>query len=300
MIWSTSFILMDRSVAVFSPVATSLWRMFFAAIVVTVIALIRKKSLSLPRKFWLPVALIGGLFYVIPNVIQPYVMSQGLDHGVMGSIVVFVPLMTILVSIPILKVFPSSRATLGVLGGLVCFGVLAFDSESRGVDRWLVILALGAPLFNALSNTLYKKFLQGFPVLPMTVWTQVAGCVTMLTISLATDPAGIIGMGETANPHNVSWMTAAISVLLLGVFATGIALMLFNFIIVREGPLFAGMVTYVVPLGAIIISSLDGEQVNSLQISAVLGALTMVALVQYRGASSRIPALQTASTGDVD
>jgi hypothetical protein len=65
-------------------------------------------------------------------------------------------------------------------------------------------------------------------------------------------------------------------------------MLLFNHLVVHEGPLFAGMVTYIVPLGAVAWSWVDSGHVTTLQLVALGGVLAMVALVQYGAARPRI------------
>jgi drug/metabolite transporter (DMT)-like permease len=67
---------------------------------------------------------------------------------------------------------------------------------------------------------------------------------------------------------------------ILGAVGTGVAVLLFINLVVKEGPLFAGMVTYVVPLFALMWGAADGETITSRQLLAMAGVLSMVALVQ--------------------
>jgi len=60
-------------------------------------------------------------------------------------------------------------------------------------------------------------------------------------------------------------------------------------LIVTKGPLFAGMVTYVVPTLALVWGALDGEVITSRQLLAMAGVLSMVALVQFGGAEGAKP-----------
>ena len=55
----------------------------------------------------------------------------------------------------------------------------------------------------------------------------------------------------------------------------------FNKLIHDRGPLFAGMVTNLIPAGAVIWGWLDGEQVSTRQIAALAIILPMVVLVQF-------------------
>jgi len=50
--------------------------------------------------------------------------------------------------------------------------------------------------------------------------------------------------------------------------------------ILKRGPLFAGMTTYVVPVLSLLWGLLDQERISTQQIAAIAGVLAMVALVQ--------------------
>ncbi len=81
---------------------------------------------------------------------------------------------------------------------------------------------------------------------------------------------------------------------MLGVLGTGLATYGFYRLIQRHGPLFAGMVTYLIPLGAVAWGWLDRERVTGLQVAALVGVLAMVLVVQYRAAAGPRPGLKTA------
>ncbi len=61
-------------------------------------------------------------------------------------------------------------------------------------------------------------------------------------------------------------------------------------LIKTQGPLFAGMVTYVVPVLALFWGQYDSERLTPLQLAAITGVLIMVALVQWGAAD---PSSQT-------
>ncbi|MDB5391370.1 MAG: protein of unknown function transrane, partial [Planctomycetaceae bacterium] len=97
----------------------------------------------------------------------------------------------------------------------------------------------------------------------------------------------LCGADPTTAPETSSfpWLPL-LAVLLLGTVGTGLANWMFNRLILQQGPLFAGMVTNLVPLGAILWGWADHEQVSALQIGAMLGLISMVALVQTGAAKS--------------
>jgi len=79
--------------------------------------------------------------------------------------------------------------------------------------------------------------------------------------------------------------------MLLGMVGTGVATVLFYRLIQERGPLFAGMVTYVVPAEALLWGAMDGETVTRWQIVALGVIFLSVALVQWpASAKSNKPA----------
>ena len=73
---------------------------------------------------------------------------------------------------------------------------------------------------------------------------------------------------------------AVACLLVLGPIATGLGTFLFYRLIQGHGPLYAGMVSYVIPCVATLLGLLSGETITLGQLVAVAGALGMVALTQ--------------------
>ena len=70
--------------------------------------------------------------------------------------------------------------------------------------------------------------------------------------------------------------------LLLGVVGSGVSTMAYIWLVLKRGPLFAGMTTYVVPVIALLWGTLDHEAISGQQAMAIAGVLGMVALVQTK------------------
>jgi drug/metabolite transporter (DMT)-like permease len=193
--------------------------------------------------------------------------------GFIGMMVSFVPLTTIVVSVPMLGVYPTPRQLAGVVGGLLCMSVLFADSMSRNMPAADFWLALSVPLTYALTNTFIKQRLAEVPSLALAAAIQATTAYLLLPLML---------LPSEQLRWNDELAAAVLSLFTLGVFGTGIALFLFTKLIQDQGPLFAGMVTYVVPVGAILWGWVDEEVVSPRQLVALAGIFAMVALVQYR------------------
>jgi drug/metabolite transporter (DMT)-like permease len=57
---------------------------------------------------------------------------------------------------------------------------------------------------------------------------------------------------------------------------------MFLLMVQKKGPLFAGMVTYVIPVIAIIWGWLDSEYISPMQLAAMAGIILSVALAQSK------------------
>lgn len=92
--------------------------------------------------------------------------------------------------------------------------------------------------------------------------------------------------------------SAIVFLVLLGVVASGVSTMVFVWMVLRKGPLFAGMTTYVVPVLALLWGTLDSESISPMQATAIVGVLVMVALVQT-GTKRASEVVEPAAAGDM-
>ena len=277
-VWGSSFILLERVTHVFAPVEIGIARMLSGAVVVGAFWWLRRKEFSLQRRDWINMVAAALLFTAPPQVIQAYVVSQGYGHSFFGTMVAAIPLLTILVSVPMLGILPTVRELVGVLGGLVCMWLLVDDGVHRGMSLGLLALTFAIPLTSALSNTFIKWKLPHVPAAPLTTTLLVAASLALLPLQLSTPALEAMHINGPASAPVTP--LAILYLLLLGVVASGISTMVFIWMILKKGPLFAGMTTYVVPVLALLWGTVDRETISTRQMVAIAGVLAMVALVQ--------------------
>jgi drug/metabolite transporter (DMT)-like permease len=277
--WSISFILMKKAGVAFSPAAIAAGRCLAGAAVLGFLWAVRDRQWNLRWRDVpaMAVVVIAGCAW--PYFIQPYIINQRAQGSAfMALMVSFVPLLTILISIPVLGVRPTARQSLGVVGAILCLGVLLGDGLSRQIPLTDLALALTVPLGYAFTNTIIRRYLMHLTPLLITLATFVISAVILLPLALLTP-------GPDPGP-DVDWTKALMALSFLGTVGTGLATLLFNKLIREHGPLFAGMTTNLVPIGAVLAGWLDREHVTSWQIAALIGILAMVTLVQFRSASA--------------
>lgn len=281
--WGASFILMDRAALALGPVAIGLGRLLGGAAVVGLYCLWKRQWTALTRADWGHIAVVALLANAVPFVVQPYVMNQAGEHAYFGLLVTLVPIATILISFPMLGIRPSRRQLIGVLGGLACAILILVDGDLRGISRTHLALAMSVPISYAVGNTYIKWRLDHLPAAPLTLLFLATGGAMLLPLQLSPDALHAMALAGPARPEN--WPVAVAAMSVLGIIGTGIAVLVFIHLVKEQGPLFAGMVTYVVPLLALFWGQYDQERLTPLQIAAGAGILVMVALVQWRAAA---------------
>ena len=161
--FGSNFILMDRATRWFGPFEVGFGRVASAAVLLGLLwATIDRRQ----RLAWRDVPAILGvglLANAYPYVVQPTLIGSGFGHSFFGMTVAFNPLLTILVSVPMLGVRPSARQMVGVLGGLGFIFLLMYDGNLRGIHVGMLAMAVTVPLSYAIGNTWIRRSLNDTP-----------------------------------------------------------------------------------------------------------------------------------------
>ncbi len=268
-VWGSSFVLMKWADDSYDPLSLATYRLIGAAVTLYICRLFVKEKTTFPKKDIGPLFLLS-VSTIIPFAVQPFLITK-YGSAFIGMMVVFVPLSTIIVSIPLLKRYPAKREVLGVLGGLGFSWLIVNDGMERNVTLIDFLLAFSIPLSYALGNTYTKKRLSHLKSLDLSLGIMVFSAIMLWPFATYFEEIHV----------NDQFNEATSYLLLLGIFGTGIPIVLFYYLINKKGPLFAGMVTYVIPIGALVWGAATKERITDLQIMAIAGLLLMVALVQW-------------------
>lgn len=279
LIWGSSFILMKKASLAFSPLEVGAGRVLGGAAVLIAIWMLKRFPTALKRGDWVTLAFVAATGMAWPYCVQPWLVERH-GSGFIGTTVSFVPLLTIAVAIPLLGEWPNRRQLIGVLGGLACMGVLTKDGFDRQVPAADLLLAGTVPLCYALANVCIRRQLRHVASLPLSTLMLCFASAMLLPAALAAD-------SPATSSERLPLAIAALAI--LGVAGTGVGTLIFNKMVLDQGPLFAGMVTYLVPVGALVWGWLDEERVTLLQAFALAGIFAMVALVQYGAAGKQSP-----------
>lgn len=270
LIWGSGFFLMKKASLVFGPLTIAALSTIGGSLVLWSFWLIRRRKWRLHRRQILPLLFISLSGYMYTYAMQPFLIDR-IGHGFIGMLVSLVPMLTVIVSIPLLTVFPSRIQLAGVMIGLFCIALMMIDGLNRDVEPVILAFAVSVPLFYAICNTLVQRHFSDIPPVVLAALFMTGAAIALTPLSLIFE--------EIRGSDGILVAVAAIGV--LSIFARGFAMLFFYKMIQGKGPLFAGMVTYVIPVEALLWSWIDNERVTPLQISAIAIVLLMVGIVQW-------------------
>jgi drug/metabolite transporter (DMT)-like permease len=172
---------------------------------------------------------------------------------------------------------PTARAIGGIFCGFVGVLLIArpWNAHAAGVDLQGVFYMAAGSLSVGCSFVYARRFLSGLDISPLALSTWQIGFALVL-ISAVTDFHGMTRVtGDTR---------AALGLVLgLGLSGTGLAYILYYFIVGRLGALAASSVTYVPPVVALLIGlTIAHEPMRLLNLLAMAAILGGVYLLQSR------------------
>ncbi len=277
-VWGASFILMKKADVVFGPVSIAAGRVIGGTFCVAFVWYIyhRRRLWPILRRNILPLLVIAVVGYVYPFIMQPHLIGKYQDSSFFGMMICLMPLMTIIVSIPILRVYPNIWQVIGVAGGLA--GILVLMGEgaiNRNISSVDLVLAASVPLLYSISNVIINRWLSDLSTIALTYCAGLMSIFILLPLAIHTESVEV-------SQNIPSALSVAIAcIIVLGFVGTGIATLMYFRLVQKRGPLFAGLVTYIIPFGALMWGWLDSETITATQLYAMVGILVMVAIVQY-------------------
>lgn len=265
-LWGSSFMFIEIALRDLAPSTLILLRMLSGAVALAGYVVLAGHDLSAMRRFVWPLALLGAGNTAIPFFLIAW-GQQYIDSGLASIFNASAPLFTALFALG----YDRSQRSGGMrlVGILVGFAgvVLLVGFELSGGERAFAggLAVVGASACYGLGGLYAGRRFEGLP-------PSLVAYGALLWSSLLVAP---FGLAQATTP---GW-EATLSVLYLGVLATGVAYLLYFGLIAGAGASKAVLVTYLVPSLALIYGAvfLD-EQVTALAIAGLALVLAGVAL----------------------
>ncbi|HSK87589.1 MAG TPA: EamA family transporter [Anaerolineales bacterium] len=268
-IWSSSFMWIKIAVQEIGPMTLVAFRVLLGLLFGVVVILLQRAQLPRSLREWSPLLILG-----ITNVAVPFFLiswgEQSIDSAVAAILDATVPLFTILIAHYLLH--DDKMTVPKVLGLLMGFaGVVVLMSKDIGASLGSVLGQLAVVLasaFYAGSSVYARKTTENTSGIMRSAGPLVSATVVMwLATFLVESPVEIPQL-------RITW----IALLFLGILGSGVAFIMAYYLIHEIGPTRTTMVTYLFPLGGVILGVVFLNEQLSWQVlvGAVLVILSLV------------------------
>ncbi len=272
--WGSSFILMKQGLKVFSGVQLGALRLSIAFLCLAPFGI--PAILRLKKQYLGPVLVVGILGNGLPAFLFAIAQTK-LESSQAGILNGLAPFFTFLVGWLIFNLKPNARSVMGVALGFLGAGGLIISKTGLNLNMNLgysLLLVVATLFYGVSANTIRHKCIGLKPV-------EISG----MAVSFIGIPAIITllsnGFISTMQTDPGAW-TALGFVILLAVFGTAVAIVLFNKLLQDTSALFGASVTYLMPLVAVMWGLLDGEKLFPIQGLFGLLILSGIYLVNYK------------------
>ncbi|MFS4482523.1 DMT family transporter [Hyunsoonleella sp. 2307UL5-6] len=275
LIWGSSFILIKKGLIGLTPIQLGAIRIIFTAFFLFIAGFNRIKSIKL--KDWKWVVLTGLLGTFFPSFLFAYAETE-IDSSVASILNSLVPLNTVVLGLLIFKIKSTKRQVLGIFIGLLGTFFLIINGASINPNQnyQYVVFVIIATFMYATSVNILKRHLQHMSALTIAVGNFVVIIIPALIILVTS------GFFKTEVLEAPTLKPALLYMLILALFGTAIAKVLFNRLVHIATPVFASSVTYLMTVVAVFWGVLDGERFSGLQALATVIILFGIYLVHKR------------------
>lgn len=273
-IWGASYLFIKIGLRDLSPAMVAFVRVLLGAVVILPVAMAQGALAGIrPLLGWL--LLVGAV-----QVAAPFLLisagEEEISSSLAGILVASAPLFTALLAIWVDHEERSQGLRLaGVLAGFAGVGVLlGLDLGGNGAALLGGLMVVLASLGYAIGGFLIKHRLTLLPAVGMSGMVMAASALLLAPPALATAPEDVPGLGPIA------------AVAALGILGTGVAFVIFFWLIGRVGPARTYLVSYIAPGFAVIYgAALLDEAITVF----TLAGLALILAGSWLAAEGRLP-----------
>ena len=262
LIWGSSFILIKKALVGLEADQLGSLRIIFSSIIIILIAWKRLSKITTLEWKWITISAFLGSFF--PAFLFAFAEKE-IDSAVASIINSIVPLNTVVIGMVLFNIRSTKRQIIGVLIGLAGTYMLIMSGINLNPDQnylysGFVILC---SFLYALNVNIIKKYLQHLSALTITVGHFAVIIIPAVIVFYFSD-------FDVNSLKNQETIDSIIYVLILAVFGTALAKILFNKLIKISSPVFASSVTYSMLIVSIFWGIVDGEKFSIYQLIATI------------------------------
>lgn len=283
-IWGSNFLFMKWAVALISPAQVVFLRVLFGFIPILALALWRRDLHARHLRHWPHFVVMS----ILATALYYYAFARGaalLPSSVAGMLSGAIPLFTFVMTALFLRQEPvSARKIAGVASGFLGVLLIArpWSTGDGQVDLWGVGYMIVGSLSIGSSFVYARRFMANKDISPLALATYQVG-LALCIVGAVTPFSGLSNIGDDT-------VALAGMVVGLGLTGTGLAYVLYYYIVQRMGAVQASTVTYLPPVVALLIGwLLAGEPLRAMDLVAIAAILGGVAAIQISGTARQAP-----------
>lgn len=261
--WGSSFILMKKSAEHLNGLQIGATRIFAAGISFLPFAIFHFRQI--PKNKFLGVILSGLFGNLLPAFLFATAISENGESSLASILNALTPLFVIVIGVFFFRAKVQRKKMAGVLIGFAGLVLLSLLRQPVSTDDNGVFLILIATVFYGITVNVvahYLKGIEGFKI------ATVSLAIMAIPAVLVMWQQGVFSIARNEEEARISIALAV----LLGVAGSAIATALYYILIQKAGGLFASLVTYAIPIVAIMWGLLANENITAIQV----GCLAMI------------------------
>ncbi|MEL0008686.1 MAG: DMT family transporter [Flammeovirgaceae bacterium] len=266
-IWGSSPILIKKALIKLDPFEIGALRLTLASIVL--FPFLAKNLKEIRSKDYFVLFVSGIVGNVLPYFLYPIAQTK-IDSATSGVLTSLTPFFALIVGVIFYKLKATKNNIIGLIIGFLGTSLLILFSG--GADGFKIdlfgLFVVAATLLYGINLNLVKYHLSHLKPITITSFSIVSILPVTLYILVFYTP--FLSHVSEFNSYTKEYGY----VFILGVLGTSIATIVFYNLIKIKDTVFASMVTYLMPVVAIILGMIDGEIINGIQLFGM--ALIMV------------------------
>lgn len=274
LIWGSSFILMKLGLAALPAYQVASIRMVSAGLVLLPFVFRAFKTIEKKKRFIVLISGLLGSFF--PAYLYCFAETR-IDSAIAAIFNSLTPLFTLIISAVFFKLPGAVKKLPAILLGLTGLVLMPFAAEKGTdfTDLSYSLLVLCATICYACNVNIVSRNLGGTGALNI---ASMAFCFLLPPAMAILIFTGFFNLPLTTEPYAQSVLASSV----LGVVGTAIATIIFYMLVKNAGALFASLVTYAIPVVAVIWGLLYGEQITIAEVGCLFLILAGVYLVNRR------------------
>lgn len=287
--WGSAFLFTKLALDSFSPSMIVVGRLIIGAVLLVGLIIVTKQRPPKVDRVWLYFIALAVMGNALPFTLITW-GQQRIDSSLAGILMAVMPLIVIALA----RVFvPGERLTrgrvagfiLGFLGVLILLGPdVVIKSSSSSLELIAQLAVLGGAVCYSISVIIARL---KPPVDPRVT----AAMVTLIGAFLVTPPA----LNDHLIADSVSGI-AILAVLVLGIFSTGLASIVYFRLITTAGPVFLSLINYLIPVWAMLAGTIFLSEALPTRFIAALALILAGIWISHRPRSRSKSVKPTAAT----